>query len=162
MTYTIAVCTVKNSWLWTEELPETCRVLFQKYIWKISASSWFYYKNLSRYTVTWMPDLNHVNFVVDLHTWYLRMTTAGCVGGTRAISIKFDTSGITWSFKVWRFRSWPLKSTESTLKSDVMGYFVTAVFMAVLIIRKNIIIIFQSDIVHMWTNYHTFGLWCCN
>jgi len=29
MTYTIAVCTVKNSWWWTEELFETCRVLFQ-------------------------------------------------------------------------------------------------------------------------------------
>jgi len=25
-----AVCTVKNSWWWTEELSETCRVLFQK------------------------------------------------------------------------------------------------------------------------------------
>jgi len=24
MTYTIAVCTVKNSWWWTEELSETC------------------------------------------------------------------------------------------------------------------------------------------
>ena len=52
-TYTIAVCTVKNSWWWTEELFETCRVLFQKYIWEISASRWFYYKNLSRCTVTW-------------------------------------------------------------------------------------------------------------
>jgi len=52
MTYTIAVCTVKNSWWWTEELSETCRVLFQKWIWEISASSWFYYKNLSRRTVT--------------------------------------------------------------------------------------------------------------
>jgi len=30
MTYTIAVCTVKNSCWWTEELSETCRVLFQK------------------------------------------------------------------------------------------------------------------------------------
>jgi len=30
MTYTIAVCTVKNSWWMTEELSETCRVLFQK------------------------------------------------------------------------------------------------------------------------------------
>ena len=29
MTYTIAVCTVKNSWWWTEELSETCRVSFQ-------------------------------------------------------------------------------------------------------------------------------------
>jgi len=26
MTYTIAVCTVKNSWWWTGELCETCRV----------------------------------------------------------------------------------------------------------------------------------------
>jgi len=30
MTYTIAVCTVKNSRWWTDELSETCRVLFQK------------------------------------------------------------------------------------------------------------------------------------
>ena len=30
MTYTIAVCTVKNSWWWTEELSETCRISFQK------------------------------------------------------------------------------------------------------------------------------------
>ena len=29
MTYTIAVCTVKNSWWWTEELSETCGVSFQ-------------------------------------------------------------------------------------------------------------------------------------
>ena len=27
MTYTVAVCRVKNSWWWTEELSETCRVL---------------------------------------------------------------------------------------------------------------------------------------
>jgi len=26
----IAVSTVKSSWWWTEELSETCRVLFQK------------------------------------------------------------------------------------------------------------------------------------
>ena len=30
MTYTIAVCTVRNSWWWTEELSEICRVVFQK------------------------------------------------------------------------------------------------------------------------------------
>jgi hypothetical protein len=29
MTYTIAECTVNNSWWWTEELYETCRVSFQ-------------------------------------------------------------------------------------------------------------------------------------
>ena len=27
--YTIAVCTVENSWWWTEELSDTCRVSFQ-------------------------------------------------------------------------------------------------------------------------------------
>jgi len=30
MTYTIAVCMVRNSWWWTQELSETYRVLFQK------------------------------------------------------------------------------------------------------------------------------------
>jgi len=30
MTYTIAVCTVKNFWWWTIELSETCRASFQK------------------------------------------------------------------------------------------------------------------------------------
>jgi len=29
MSYTFVVSTVKNSWWWTEELSETCRVLFQ-------------------------------------------------------------------------------------------------------------------------------------
>ena len=29
MTYTIAVCTVKNSWWWTEGLSETCRISFE-------------------------------------------------------------------------------------------------------------------------------------
>jgi len=35
MTYTTAVCTEKNSWWWTEELSETCRVLFQNKIEKL-------------------------------------------------------------------------------------------------------------------------------
>jgi len=30
MTFTTAVCTVKNSWWWTEELSETYRVSFQE------------------------------------------------------------------------------------------------------------------------------------
>jgi len=56
MIYTIAKFTVKTSLWWTEELSETCSVLFQKWIWEISASSWFYYKNLSRRTVTWTSN----------------------------------------------------------------------------------------------------------
>jgi len=41
----LLLCVQCYSWWWTEELSETCRVLFQKQIWEISASLWFYYKN---------------------------------------------------------------------------------------------------------------------
>jgi len=40
----------------TEELSKTCRVLFQKWVWEISAPSWFYYKNLLWCTVTWTSN----------------------------------------------------------------------------------------------------------
>jgi len=40
----VAVCTVFNSWWWTERPPETCRVSFQNKIWYIGASSWSYYR----------------------------------------------------------------------------------------------------------------------
>jgi hypothetical protein len=33
MAYTIAVCTVINSWWWKEEMSKTCRVSFQEKIW---------------------------------------------------------------------------------------------------------------------------------
>jgi hypothetical protein len=49
ITYTIAECTVNNSWWWTEELSETCRVSFQNKIGEISASNWFYYKEIYGY-----------------------------------------------------------------------------------------------------------------
>ena len=55
LTYTIAVCTVENSWWWTEELSETCRVSFQnKNVCKISASSWFIIRILSKVLNIWM------------------------------------------------------------------------------------------------------------
>jgi hypothetical protein len=59
MTCTISVCTLKNSWWWAEELSETCRVLFQNQIWKISASSWYIIRNLSRCAVTWTSNNIH-------------------------------------------------------------------------------------------------------
>jgi hypothetical protein len=46
MTYAIAGCKVNNSWWRTEELIETCRVSFPKINLEISASSWFYYKEI--------------------------------------------------------------------------------------------------------------------
>jgi len=30
MSYMFAVCTVRNSWWWTEELSDTCKIFFQK------------------------------------------------------------------------------------------------------------------------------------
>jgi hypothetical protein len=41
MTYNSAVCIVKNSWWWTEELSETCRVSFQNKFEKLVI--WFFY-----------------------------------------------------------------------------------------------------------------------
>jgi len=35
-----------NSWLWTDKLSATCRVSWQNKICEISASSWFYYKEI--------------------------------------------------------------------------------------------------------------------
>ena len=42
----VAVCTVLNSWWWTERPSETCRVSFQNKInLNTGASGWFYYRN---------------------------------------------------------------------------------------------------------------------
>jgi hypothetical protein len=48
MTYIIALCAVLDSWWWTETQSETCRILFQKSIWEISACSWFYYMYIKK------------------------------------------------------------------------------------------------------------------
>ena len=56
MTYTCSVCTMKNSWWWTEELSKTCRVSFQKQIWEVSASRWFYFKNNTWENVVWIYE----------------------------------------------------------------------------------------------------------
>jgi len=51
-----------NSWLWTEELSETCRVLWQNKFVKLSASSWFYYRDSCFFTenpsVRWQYTLH--------------------------------------------------------------------------------------------------------
>ena len=62
--YDIYHCCVysENSCWWKEELSETCRVLFQKQIWEISVSSWFYFKNLSRCTVTWTSNSTPITY----------------------------------------------------------------------------------------------------
>jgi len=57
MTYTIAVCTVKNSWWWTEELSKTCRVSFQNKFEKLVHLVGYIVRNLTRCTVTWTSSI---------------------------------------------------------------------------------------------------------
>jgi len=94
MTYSTVVCTVLNSWLWTEELSETCRVLFQKYIWEISASSYFYYKNISRSTVIWTSKSGGIALSIRNVglTWTRHMTSFPC----RYILWR-NAAGINWT-----------------------------------------------------------------
>jgi len=61
ITYTTAVCAVKKSSWWTEELSETCRVSFQKWIWEISASSWFIIRN---HLQIWQFFYSCLNYVI--------------------------------------------------------------------------------------------------
>ena len=51
MTYTIAVCKVNNSWWWTEELSETCRVSFQNKFEKLVHLVGFIIRNWLRYWI---------------------------------------------------------------------------------------------------------------
>ena len=103
MTYTIAVCTVKNSRWWTNKLSETCRVLFQKQIWEISASILFHYKNLSRWTVTWMSNKAISYFIVNLiwlvlwWAWYI--FALYCIAMSRMPTlIPLMTETLLWFF----------------------------------------------------------------
>jgi len=61
--HTTAVCTVENSWWWTEELSETCRVSFQNESFeKLVHIVGFTIRNLSRCTVTWTSNFNIRDF----------------------------------------------------------------------------------------------------
>jgi hypothetical protein len=49
-----AGCTVLNSWWWTERPSKTCRAILNKL--ENCASSWFYYRYISRCTVPWTSN----------------------------------------------------------------------------------------------------------
>ena len=85
------VCTVQNSWWWTQELSETCRVLLKK-IREISASRRFYYKNLSRCTVTWTSKIA-VYFENNRKTHQNAENTTGFMPYVQV------TSSRNWSFR---------------------------------------------------------------
>jgi len=50
--YSMLLCTVLDSWWWTERPFETCRVLFQNTIYlRYCVSGWLYYRTILRCTV---------------------------------------------------------------------------------------------------------------
>jgi hypothetical protein len=64
MTYNIVVCTVKNSWWWTEKLSETCRIPFQNKFEKLVHLVFFIMRN--RYTPS------HFTPLILLHRYHIR------------------------------------------------------------------------------------------
>ena len=106
----IAVCTVKNSWWWTAELSETCRVLFQKYIWEISASSWFYYKNLSRCTVTWTSNW----FPNCVQREFKSFSFRYCCMAGRSTNFVTGGTGDTQTATTYTSDCWQSQSTDIT------------------------------------------------
>ena len=61
------MCTVDNHWWWAQKITETCRVLWQKWILDIDASSWLFLRNFSRCTVTY-PKYFSRTFRVSIKT----------------------------------------------------------------------------------------------
>jgi len=88
----IAVYTVLVSWWWTENLYVTCRVLFQKEIWEISASLRFYYKSVKSMLILeealWENSLNIVNDAPTIHVNFITNVFKICekMGGTKFLS----------------------------------------------------------------------------
>ena len=88
-----------NSWWWTEELSETCRNSFQKLIWEISASSWFYCKNLSWRTVTWTSKtLDKVHVKVFEHCVTSSVNTHTLSLKSQHHWLSFSTCGVEGVF----------------------------------------------------------------
>jgi len=72
MTYTIAVCTVKNSWWWTEGLSETCRFSCQHKFQKLEHLAGFIVRN-NRYVFTIFKKGSYKNTYI-LSNWRLSVT----------------------------------------------------------------------------------------
>jgi len=63
-----AECTVHNSWWWTEELPETCRVSYQNKIGN-QCVCWFYCKEIYYDARSYERKISNLSFsVTTLHT----------------------------------------------------------------------------------------------
>ena len=83
-----AVCTVSDSWWWTERPSETCIVLLQnKMNVRYCASGWFYYRNILLSTV--------------LQTSYLKMS----VCSQKSVAVRYISYQIQPWYCVWKHSS---------------------------------------------------------
>jgi hypothetical protein len=95
MTYTIAVFTVKNSWWWTDELSETCRVLLYEFSPRYSRFDTSSYQTSLRNVV---QNHGHVRIVLGINP--------------KEITVKVPlvvTSHAYWKWKyinVWHMWGW--------------------------------------------------------
>ena len=70
-TYTIAVCTVKNSWWWTKELSETCRVSFQNKFEKLVHLVGFM-KRIFRDARSYEPKIRMISYCIRICSVFFR------------------------------------------------------------------------------------------
>ena len=67
----LAVCTVVNSWWWTERPSKTCKIYSKmKQIWNTGASGWIYYRNILRCTALWTSKL----LIIEFHLTFKKKT----------------------------------------------------------------------------------------
>jgi len=103
-----AVCTVLNSWWWTERPPETRRVLFKNKInWENGASCWIYYRNTLRFTAIWTLNCNTVK-VLKYQLFCLARQGNGVKQIKHTARIKFDViiEDLYFISQFWLFMHW--------------------------------------------------------
>ena len=133
MTYTITVCTVKNSWWWTEELSETCRILFRNkfvnwgrlvgFIIRIQ----FWRQNLRYTTISWgtlggrRAELADVSIALQLNL------VAVCEISMQSTKSWFFSLGRSFScIKLWRSQTQHCQQELTNVLDSVISYLKTA------------------------------------
>ena len=113
----------KNSWWWTEELSETCRVLFQKLkqIWGTSACSWVKRDQLD--VTCFIISLLNAQHVSDVNTSILRSLRLICWVISWLVLLWFD---VCWCYVVvWLGWCGIRMQTEALVLQPAYGYHTT-------------------------------------
>ena len=99
-----AVCTILDSWWWTERPSETCRALFQNKInLRYCASGWFYYRNTLR-CCTVLQTSNPLNCVLPLIQQIYLYQTSKIIFQYFYIKLHFDESSGFYKNHCFRIR----------------------------------------------------------